>query len=140
MADRSATALLAMDDFVVLSHTEEAGEIWMLVETTADVAGCPSCGVSDVLGGRRLPLAKWLDRFDLPITHEPANYAVSRDPPVRRVFCDDISAVTTLLAAERFVDAAYRLVVTLTRRGSAPNRGKHNVPFAADVMASEWSR
>lgn len=96
--------------------------------------------VSDVLGGRRLPLAKWLDRFDLPITHEPAKYAVSRDHPVRRVVCDDIRAVTTLLAAERFVDAAYRLVVTLMRRGSAPNRRKHNVPFAADVMRSEWSR
>ena len=94
--------------------------------------------VSDVLGGRRLPLAKWLDRFDLPITHEPANYAVSRDHPVRRVFCEDISTVTTLLAAERFVDAAYRLAVTLMRRGSAPNRGKHNVPFAADVMRSGW--
>ena len=96
-----------------------------------------SDGFSDPTG-RRLPLAKWLDGLDFPITHEPAKYAVSRDHPVRRVLCEDIGAVTTLLAAERFVDSAYRLVVTLMRRGSAPNRGKHNVPFAADVMRSAW--
>jgi hypothetical protein len=41
MADRSATALLGMDGFVVLSHTEEDGELWLLVETTDDVVGCP---------------------------------------------------------------------------------------------------
>lgn len=42
MADRSATALLGMDGFVVLSHTQEAGELWMLVETTGVVVG--RCG------------------------------------------------------------------------------------------------
>jgi hypothetical protein len=52
MADRSATALLGMDGFVVLSHTEEDGELWMLVETTDDVVGCPTCGVRAVGHGR----------------------------------------------------------------------------------------
>jgi len=47
MGDRSrdASALLGMDGFVVLSQSEEDGELYVLVETTATVAGCPSCGV-----------------------------------------------------------------------------------------------
>lgn len=49
MADRSATALLGMDGFVVLNQD---GELWMLVETTADAVGCPSCGVPAVGHGR----------------------------------------------------------------------------------------
>lgn len=53
MADRSGTALLGMDGFVVLSHTEEAGEIWMLVETTASVVGCQSCGARATGHGRQ---------------------------------------------------------------------------------------
>ena len=52
MADRSGTALLGMDDFVVLSHTEEAGELWVLVETTAGLVGCPRCGVRATGHGR----------------------------------------------------------------------------------------
>jgi transposase len=55
MGDRSggdASALLGVDGFVVLSQTEEDGELWMLVETTADVAGCPSCGVRATGHGR----------------------------------------------------------------------------------------
>jgi hypothetical protein len=42
-----------MEGFVVLSQTEEDGELWVLVETTADVAGRPSCGVRATGHGRR---------------------------------------------------------------------------------------
>jgi len=54
MGDRSrdASALLGMEGFVVLSQTEEDGECWVLVETTRDVAGCPSCGVRATGHGR----------------------------------------------------------------------------------------
>jgi len=54
MDDRSrdASALLGMEGFVVLSQTEEDGECWVLVETTRDVAGCPSCGVRATGHGR----------------------------------------------------------------------------------------
>jgi hypothetical protein len=55
MEDRSATELLDLDGFVVLSQTIEAGERWLLVETTADVAGCPSCGVVSDRGNSPLP-------------------------------------------------------------------------------------
>src|SRR3974390_745604 len=54
MDDRSggSTALLGMDGFVVLTQIDTEGEIWMLVETTADVVGCPRCGVRAVGHGR----------------------------------------------------------------------------------------
>ncbi|MCL4313604.1 MAG: hypothetical protein M1131_05645 [Actinobacteria bacterium] len=37
-----ATALLGMGGFLVLSQTEEDGEVWILLETSADEASCPS--------------------------------------------------------------------------------------------------
>jgi len=54
MGDRSgdASALLGMEGFVVLSQTEEDGECWVLVETSRDVVGCPSCGVRATGHGR----------------------------------------------------------------------------------------
>jgi len=54
MVERSgdATALLGMDGFVVLVMNHVDGEWWLLVETTATVAGCPDCGVRAVGHGR----------------------------------------------------------------------------------------
>jgi hypothetical protein len=42
MADRSATALLGMDEFVVLSHIEVGGELWMYIERAMAVVLCPA--------------------------------------------------------------------------------------------------
>ena len=36
------TALLGMGGFLVLSQTEEDGEVWILLETSDDEASCPS--------------------------------------------------------------------------------------------------
>jgi hypothetical protein len=47
-----ATALLGMDRFVVLVMDRIEGECWLLVETTATVAGCPDCGVQAIGHGR----------------------------------------------------------------------------------------
>jgi len=47
-----ASAQVRIEGFVVLSQTEEAGELWVLVETTAAVVGCPSCGVRATGRGR----------------------------------------------------------------------------------------
>lgn len=58
-----ATALLGMDGFVVLSQTEAAGEVWLLVETTNDLVGCPHCGVRAVGHGRSQVHVR-----DLPVT------------------------------------------------------------------------
>jgi transposase len=48
-----ATALFDMDGFVVRAQMLEDGEWWLLVETTADRVGCPTCGVRAVGHGRR---------------------------------------------------------------------------------------
>lgn len=61
-----ATALLGMDGFVVLVQHEVDGEIWMLVETTADFVGCPHCGVRAVGHGRSVVQVR-----DLPVSGRP---------------------------------------------------------------------
>jgi len=68
MAERSgdATTLLGMEGFVVLSSTEEEGELYLLVETTADVVGCPHCGVPATGHGRSV-----VEVRDLPAGGRP---------------------------------------------------------------------
>jgi transposase len=68
MGDRSsdASALLGVEGFVVLSQGEEDGEVWVLVETTATVAGCPSCGVKATGHGRSVVQVR-----DLPAGGRP---------------------------------------------------------------------
>jgi transposase len=48
-----ATALLGLDGFVVGAHELVDGEWWLLIETTADLVGCPACGVRAIGHGRR---------------------------------------------------------------------------------------
>ena len=61
-----ATALFNMAGFVVGAHVIEDGEWWLLVETTAEVVGCSSCGVRAVGHGRRRVQVR-----DLPIAGRP---------------------------------------------------------------------
>ena len=69
MGDRSsdASALLGMEGFVVLSQSEEGGELWVLVETTATVAGCPSCGVKATGHGRSVIQVRDLPAGGCPV-------------------------------------------------------------------------
>ncbi len=57
-----ASALLGMDGFVVGAQLEVDGEVWLSVETTADVAGCEACGTRAVGHGRRVVRVR-----DLPV-------------------------------------------------------------------------
>ena len=57
-----ATALLGMVDFVVGAQVEADGELWLMVETAADVVGCEACGARAVGHGRRTVRVR-----DLPI-------------------------------------------------------------------------
>ena len=68
MGDRSsgASALLGMEGFVVLASTEVDDELWLLVETDADVVGCASCGVRAIGHGRSVVHVR-----DLPIAGRP---------------------------------------------------------------------
>lgn len=61
-----ATALLGMPGFVVGAHLEMDGEVWLLVETTAEVVGCPGCGTRAVGHGRRRVRVR-----DLPMAGRP---------------------------------------------------------------------
>jgi transposase len=59
---QGATALLGMDGFVVGAQVEDGDELLLVVETTADVVGCDSCGTRAVGHGRRTVRVR-----DLPI-------------------------------------------------------------------------
>jgi transposase len=67
MGDRSATELLDLDGFVVLSQTIEAGERWLLIETTRDLVGCPTCGVRAVGHGRSVVHVRDLEMSGRPV-------------------------------------------------------------------------
>jgi len=71
MVDGSGTSeLLGMDGFIVLSQTEVDGELWLLVETSARVVGCPHCGVRAVGHGRSKVFVR-----DLPMSGRPVRLA-----------------------------------------------------------------
>ena len=57
-----ATALLGMEEFVVGAQVHVDGEVWLSVETTADVVGCEGCGMRAVGHGRRVVRVR-----DLPV-------------------------------------------------------------------------
>jgi transposase len=61
-----ATALFDMAGFVVGAQVLEDGEWWLVIETTADMIGCPDCGVRAVGHGRRRVQVR-----DLPIAGRP---------------------------------------------------------------------
>jgi len=63
---RDATALVGLPGFVVGAHQLVDGELWLYVETTADVVGCPRCGVRAVGHGRQRTLIR-----DLPVAGRP---------------------------------------------------------------------
>src|SRR3712207_9180798 len=65
MGDATASlnaALLGLDGFVVVSTAEIGGELELLIETTADLVGCPACGAVARAKDRR---PSWVR--DLPI-------------------------------------------------------------------------
>lgn len=59
-------ALFGLDGFVVLGAAEAGGELELLVETTADLVGCPACGAVARAKDRR---STWVR--DLPIGGRP---------------------------------------------------------------------
>ena len=66
-ASALADALLGLDGFRVLSVAEFPDELWISVETTLDVVGCPRCGVRALAHERRR-----VDVRDLPCFGRPA--------------------------------------------------------------------
>ena len=62
-----ATTLLGVPEFVVGAQMEHDRELWMLVETTADVTGCLACGTRAVGHGRRVVKIRDLPMADRPV-------------------------------------------------------------------------
>jgi transposase len=101
MGDRSATELLDMDGFVVLSQTIEAGERWLLVETTDDLVGCPTCGVVATGHGRSVVQVR-----DLSISGKPVRLVWRRrrwrcleEGCPTKTFSEDPPAIEGVLSA-----------------------------------------
>lgn len=67
MPDRSWTALVGMEGFVVLSMTETTDELFMLVDAESPAVGCPSCGVRAIGHGRNIVQVR-----DLPMRSKAA--------------------------------------------------------------------
>jgi len=106
MGDRSrdASALLGMEGFVVLSQSEEDGELYVLVETTANVAGCPSCGVKATGHGRSV-----VEVRDLPAGGRPVRLVWRK----RRWLCTDPDC-----DAKSFTEQTPEIEGSLTRRAA----------------------
>ena len=67
MGDATArlnAVLLGLDGFVIITTAEVGGELELLVETTADLVGCPGCGAVARAKDRRPDLgARPADRW-----------------------------------------------------------------------------
>ena len=78
--NRGATALVGMPGFVVGAQQLVDGELWLLVETTADFVGCRGCGTGAWGHGRSRTLVR-----DLPVAGRPTVLAWWK----RRWRCDE---------------------------------------------------
>src|SRR5829696_8345834 len=81
MGDATArldAALLGLDGFVVVATAEVGGELELLVETTADLVGCPRCGAVARAKDRR---PTWVR--DLPLGGRPVVPTPQIEDPAR---------------------------------------------------------
>ena len=100
-----ATALLGMEGFAVLAMLEEDGELFLSVEATADVVGCPACGVRAVGHGRSVTQVR-----DLPAGGRPVRLVWKK----RKWICRDADC-----AAKSFTEKSDLVEGSLTRRAAA---------------------
>jgi len=94
--------LLGLDGFVVLGRAEVDGELELLVETTADLVGCPGCGAVARAKDRR---PTWVR--DLPLAGRPVVLCWWK-----RVWCCPHERCEIKTWTERHVAIAPRAVLT----------------------------
>lgn len=102
-----ASALVGVPEFVVRAQVLRDGEWWLAVETVADRAWCPGCGVRAVGHGRARTVVR-----DLPIAGVPTVLVFAR----RRWLCPE--ALCAMRTWSEHVDAISRRA-SLTERARA---------------------
>jgi len=110
-ATGDAAALLGMEGFVVLSTTEEDGDLFVLVETTRNVVGCSGCGVRAEGHGRSVVQVR-----DLPAGGRPVRLVWRKrrwrcvDPEcATKTFVEDTALVEGSLAARAATEICRRV-------------------------------
>jgi transposase len=100
-------ALIGLDGFEVLAAADAGGELELLVQTTADQVGCPTCGAVARAKDRR---PTWVR--DLPVGGRPVVLCW-----VKRIWCCPHSACEQRTWTELHEEIAPR--ATLTERARA---------------------
>lgn len=126
-----ASALLGMDGFVVLASTEEDNELFLLVETTRDRTGCPSCGVIATGHGRTSVQVR-----DLPACGRAVRLVWRR----RRWLCREPDCPT-----RSFSELSHEVEGVLTRRAAEEicrrvGEEAHSVASVARAFGVSWAR
>jgi transposase len=119
-----------MDGFVVRAMDLVDGEWWLLVETRADMVGCPDCGVRAIGHGRITVQVR-----DVPIGLAPVRLIWKK----RRWRCVDADC-----ARQTFTEASDEIEGSLTRRARAEicravGEDDHTVAAEARRFGVGWS-
>jgi len=124
-----AHCLLGIEGFVVLATNDEDGEWFVLVETTRNRTGCPSCGVIATGHGRSVVQVR-----DLPAGGRPVRLVWRK----RRWICRDPEC-----EKKSFTEESDLIEGSLTRRAAAEvckrvGRDAHSVASVARDLGISW--
>jgi len=128
---RGATVLVGMPGFVVGATELVDGELWLRVETTADLVGCSGCGTRAVGHGRHVTLVR-----DLPISGRPTVLVWVK----RRWRCPD-PACDVKTWSETTTEIAPRAVMTERARqrlADMVNIDGDSIAQAAGIFGVGW--
>jgi transposase len=124
-------ALIGMDGFEVLAAAAAGGELELLVQTTADLVGCPSCGAVARAKDRR---PTWVR--DLPVAGRPVVLCW-----VKRIWCCPHPLCEQRTWTERHEAIAPRATLTERARAWAFEQvGRHDAAVArtATTLGVAW--
>lgn len=128
---RGATVLVGMAGFVVGAQELVAGELWLYVETTAEVVGCPGCGTRAVGHGRARTAVR-----DLPVSGRPTVLMWAK----RRWWCPDSDCVVATWSETTDAIAARAVLTQRARRRLAEmvNIDGDSIAGAAAAFGVGW--
>ena len=119
-------ALIGLDGFEILAAADAGGELELLVQTTADLVGCPSCGAVARAKDRR---PSWVR--DLPVAGRPVVLCW-----VKRVWCCPYPACEQRTWTERHEAIAPRATLTERARAWAFEQvGRHDAAVSRTARA-----